>query len=166
MSSPQTKDLQRAGVAFLLSQVGAHVAATFAERLKPLKITPGHAGILRAIGGQRGISQRSLAALLGMHPSRLVLVLDEMEKLGLVERKASQTDRRTYALHLTERGKEKLETIGRVSRDLPNKICAALKESERETLADLLARIAAEQGLTPGVHPGYRQVSRGDSETC
>jgi DNA-binding MarR family transcriptional regulator len=166
MSSPHSKELPRAGVAFLLSQVGAHVAATFAARLKPLKITPGHAGILRAIGSQRGISQRSLATLLGMHASRLVLVLDEMEKLGLVERKASENDRRTYALHLTARGKEKLETIGQVARDLPKKVCAALKESERETLAELLAKIAAEQGLTPGVHPGYRQVSRGDSEAC
>jgi DNA-binding MarR family transcriptional regulator len=166
MSSPPAKEFRGGGVAFLLSQVGAHAASLFAERLKPLKIAPGQAGILRAIASQRGISQRSLSQLLGMFPSRLVLVLDEMEEKGLVERKASEADRRSYALHLTARGKEKLEMIGRVSRDIPNQVCAALKESERELLADLLARIAAEQGLTPGVHPGYRQTGHGDKGSC
>jgi DNA-binding MarR family transcriptional regulator len=166
MSSARSKKSQSGGVAFLLSQVGAHVAAVFAERLKPVKVSPGQAGILRAISSQRGVSQQSLAKLLGMFPSRLVLLLDELEEMGLVERKAGEADRRIYALHLTARGEEKLEMIGRVSRDLPDKICAALNESERETLANLLARIADEQGLTPGVHPGYRQISRGEKGTC
>jgi DNA-binding MarR family transcriptional regulator len=166
MSSFRSKKSQDAGLAFLLSQVGAHVAATFAERLKPLKISPGHAGILRIVRGQGGVSQQSLAKMLGMFPSRLVLLLDEMQEMGLIERKASETDRRIYALHLTARGNEKLEMIARVSRNLPEKLCASLTESERETLADLLARIAEEQGLTPGVHPGYRQISRGEKRAC
>jgi DNA-binding MarR family transcriptional regulator len=166
MSRAREKKSQAGGVAFLLSQVGAHVAAVFADRLKPLKISPGQAGILRAIGAQGGVSQQSLAKLLGMFPSRLVLMLDELEGMGLVERKASETDRRVYALQLTARGNEKLEMIGRVSRALPEKLCAALNETERETLAGLLARIADEQGLTPGVHPGYRQISRGEKGVC
>ena len=166
MSSARIKKPAIGGVAFLISQLGAHVAAAFAERLEPLKISPGHAGILRAIGAQRGISQQSLAALLGMFPSRLVLVLDELEAMGLVERKASETDRRIYALHLTARGEEKLGMIGRISRDLTETICAALSPSERETLCDLLTKIADEQRLTPGVHPGYRQVSGSKKPGC
>jgi DNA-binding MarR family transcriptional regulator len=50
---------------------------------------------------QKGISQQMLADLLGMFPSRLVLILDELEQAGLIERRASPTDRRIYALHLT-----------------------------------------------------------------
>ena len=50
---------------------------------------PAHAGILRVIRNEHGLSQQKLAKLLGMFPSRLVLVLDEMERAGLLERSGS-----------------------------------------------------------------------------
>jgi DNA-binding MarR family transcriptional regulator len=154
------------GVAFLLSQIGAHAAGKFAARLAPLKLAPSHAGILRVISADAGISQQKLAKFLGMFPSRLVLVLDEMEKAGLVERKASVADRRTYALQLAPKGREALQAIGRIAREHQEELCAALSPKERETLAALLSRIARHQHLTPGVHPGYKQIGRGCGRPC
>lgn len=148
-----------AGLAFLLSQVGAHAAARFAERLAPLKLTPPHAGILRVVREVNGLSQQALGEKLGMFPSRLVQVLDELEQCGLVERRDNPADRRSYALHLTEAGREALEQIGRIAREHQDSLCAALNESERAQLTDFLTRIAAQQQLTPGVHPGYRTLS-------
>jgi DNA-binding MarR family transcriptional regulator len=146
-----------AGLAFLLSQVGAHASARFAERLEPLGLKPAHAGILRVIKDADGLSQQALGEKLGMFPSRLVAVLDELERLGLVQRRDSPTDRRSYALYLTEAGREALERIGRIGREHQDALCAALDESERAQLAGFLTRIVAEQGLTPGIHPGYRK---------
>ena len=152
-----------AGLAFLLSQVGAHSSARFAERLEPLGLKPAHAGILKAIEQADGLSQQALCEKLGIFPSRVVAILDELEQSGLVERRDSPTDRRTYALYLTEAGREALERIGRVSREHQDALCAALDAPERAQLAAFLTRIAAEQGLTPGVHPGYRKL--GGAET-
>src|ERR1035438_2734251 len=164
MSSTQPKLHQKVGIAFLLAQIGAHGAEKFAGRLEPLKLTPAHAGILRAIDSERGISQRRLASLLGMFPSRLVLVLDSMEKMGLVERKASAEDRRTYALHLTARGRNRLKVIGNIAREHQNSLCGSLNPDEQVALSKLLSRIADEQRLTPVVHPGYKQVGAPRSE--
>ncbi len=36
--------------------------------------------------------------------------------------------------------------------------CQALSPEEHEQLGALLRRVAEQQGLTPGVHPGYRSV--------
>jgi len=47
--------------------------------------------------------------------------------------------------------------IGRVEREHQDALCAALSPREREQLADLLFRVAEQQGLTPGVHPGFRK---------
>ena len=162
MSTPSLMRPQNPGVAFLMAQVGAHAADKFAERLEPLKLTPAHAGILRAIHHAQGISQQALAKHLGMFPSRVVFVLDELQRLGLVERRASAKDRRTYALHLTAGGKARLEAVGRVAREHQEALCAALNPGERETLASLLSRIAEQQHLTAGVHPGYRKLGRGN----
>jgi DNA-binding MarR family transcriptional regulator len=145
-------------VAFLLAQVGAHAAARFAERLAPLKLAPQHAGILRVIGTSAGLSQRALGERLGVLPSRLVALVDELETRGLVERRDDPQDRRTYALHLTEKGRAMLEEIGRAAREHQESLCAALGEPDRQVLAALLARIAEEQGLTAGVHPGFKTL--------
>jgi hypothetical protein len=50
--------------------------------------------------------------------------------------------------------------IGRIAREHEAAICATLSHSEREQLGLLLSRIAEEQGLTPGVHPGYSSLGR------
>ena len=150
-------------MAFLLAQVGAHAGAKFAERLAELKLTPAHAGILRTLAANPGMSQHALGRTLGILPSRLVVVLDEIEERGLVERRDNPDDRRVYELHLTEKGKHSLEAVGRVARAHQEALCAALDDHERETLAALLSRIAEDQGLTPGVHPGFRQMGKAGS---
>jgi DNA-binding MarR family transcriptional regulator len=146
------------GPAFLLSQVGAHSAARFAERLESLGMKPPHVGILGVIRQADGLSQQALAEALGTLPSRLVALLDELEGRGLVERRDRPSDRRSYALYLTDAGRDALETIGRIAREHQDALCAALDEGERAQLAALLARIAAEQGLMPGIHPGFRRL--------
>jgi DNA-binding MarR family transcriptional regulator len=146
--------------AFLLAQVGARAAALFAAHLQELGLAPVHAGTLRAIAGNAGISQQALASLLGMVPSRLVPVLDELEERGLVERRDHRQDRRVYAVHLTEKGSRGMADIGRVARGHDDAVCACLSEKERELLRSLLSRIADDQKLTPGVHPGFAQVGR------
>ena len=146
--------------AFLLAQVGAHAASKFAERLAPLGLTPPDAGILRLLRVTAGVSQQELAANLGIHPSRLVALLDELEQKELVERKTNPDDRRQYSLHLTEKGTKKLEEIGRVAQQHQEALCAALTPEERDKLAETLRKIADQQGLTPGVHPGYRWIKR------
>ena len=100
--------------AFLLAQVGAHAAARFAERLRELELAPPHAGILRAVVRSSGMSQQALASLLGMVPSRLVPLLDELEERGLLEQRDHAEDRRLYALYLTDRGIKTMAEIGRV----------------------------------------------------
>lgn len=145
-------------VAFLLAQVGAHAAEKFGERLARFQLTPADSGILGVLRRSPDISQRELSTRLGLHPSRLVAMLDELQNRGLVERQQSVDDRRQNAVRLTDKGKETIFEIGRIAREHREKICASLSVSEQEQLAELLRRIAAEQGLTPGVHPGYRRM--------
>jgi DNA-binding MarR family transcriptional regulator len=155
MNSSQT---ERQHPAFLLAQVGAHAAMQFAERLGVLELTPPDVGILRLLRSAAGLSQQELAAKLGIHPSRLVAILDNLEKRELVERRPNPDDRRLYSLHLTKDGGEMLLRIGKVGQQHQDALLSALKKEEREQLATLLLRIADQQGLVHGVHPGYQRL--------
>jgi DNA-binding MarR family transcriptional regulator len=104
--------------------------------------------------------------VLGMLPSRLVLFIDELEQRGMLERRDNPEDRRLYALHLTDMGTRVLADIGRVAKAHDDAICAALDVGDREQLGALLRRIADEQGLTPGVHPGFSRVTARQKSTA
>ena len=147
-------------VAFLLTQLGTHAARRFAEQLTPLKLAPHHVGILGILNRAESQSQRQLAATLRMHASRLVALIDELEALELVARQANGNDRRTYSLRITDKGRETLAAVGKIGREHNDVICGALNAEEREQLAQLLQRIANEQGLARGIHPGYSQLGK------
>src|ERR1043165_9669389 len=111
---------------FLLSQVVPHAAARYSERIAPLGLTPSHRGFLRILGEGPGLTQQALCDLLGIFPSRLVGLLDELQKMKLVERRESPNDRRTYALHLTKTGRDTLSKLEEVSEHVQDDLCAAL----------------------------------------
>jgi DNA-binding MarR family transcriptional regulator len=142
--------------AFLLAQVGARAAQEFARLLTPLKLSPSDAGILRLLRRTPGMSQQSLAKMLGMHASRLVSVIDALESRGLILRQPNLQDRRLYSLRLTAAGDEMMQSIGQVARNHNELMCAGLQAAERAELTSLLEKIAARHGLAPGIHPGYR----------
>jgi len=151
---------RRESPAFLLAQVGAHAALLFSERLSKLDLAPPHAGILRILSASPGITQQALSTMLGVVPSRLVALVDELESRQLIERRGNPDDRRRYALFLTENGRSTLGAIGRTAREHSQSLLTALSEEEQRQLGQFLQRIAAQQGLTPGVHPGFRHIGR------
>ena len=93
-------------IAFLLAQLGAFAAGQFGERAAVVGFTPPEAGLLRLISRAPGQSQQQIAAQLGARPSRLVALVDGLEQRGLVERRRNTEDRRNYALHLTDAGRD------------------------------------------------------------
>jgi len=146
------------GAAFLVSQVGAHAALAFGDRLSALDLKPHHAGILRMLGSNPGLTQQALSELLGVFPSQLVRFLDFLQEQQLIERRDSPGDRRSYRLHLTRKGRSVLTRIGVLTQELERDLFAGLSATETRVLEELLARVVAQQRITPGVHPAYKQL--------
>jgi DNA-binding MarR family transcriptional regulator len=152
------------GLAFLLAQLGAHATERMTERLKAIGLAPAHIGLLRVIAATPGQSQQAVAERLGVHPSRIVALIDDLERQGFVERRRNREDRRLHALHPAPG--DKVGEIRRIAAAHEHDILAALSPEERERLREMLVRVARQQGLTPGVHPGYRRLrGRGGRRT-
>jgi DNA-binding MarR family transcriptional regulator len=146
--------------AFLLSQVGAHAAARFGERLAKVNLTPPHAGVMRIVQSTPALTQQALAAALGTLPSRLVVLLDDLEAKNLIERRPHPSDRRSYALYLTTKGEATWKEITSIGREHQAALLAGLSPLEQKQLTDLLQKIADEQKLIPHVHPSYRNITK------
>jgi DNA-binding MarR family transcriptional regulator len=127
---------------FLLSWNGQRTAHGFAEALHPLGLRPPHFGVLNLVAAGPVRTQQELCSQSMIDPSSMVAVLDELEQLGLLERRRDPADRRKHAVHLTAKGKRMLERARGVAADFINELLEPLSERERETLRRLLRKLA------------------------
>jgi DNA-binding MarR family transcriptional regulator len=139
-------------IAFLLSQVGAHVSERFAERCLELGLTPSEAAVLRLVGRTPGLSQRTLADRVGTAPSRIVTLIDGLQKRGLVARARSSTDRRNHELHLTADGQVQLAALRQVAEAHESEILDGLTPEQAGHLAAALQELVRVHCLDPEVH--------------
>lgn len=143
----------RHSVAFVLSQVGAHSAALFADRLKPLGVSPREFAVLSHIASGQPRTQQQLSELLGVHRNNMVSLIDQMETRGWVSRHRGEQDRRSFEIRPTPAGTHILARVNELIPDLDADLTAGLSKRDSRALADLLQAVAANLGLTPAVHP-------------
>lgn len=120
-----------------------HFRSTMKEAGDPVvaSITPGLFRILLLVGENAGMNQSSLARAVSIDRSTLVPILNKLEKLRLVERHPSDTDRRSHALYLTEQGEETIVYMQRRVLEHEDHVTGKLSPSERETLLKLLSKL-------------------------
>src|SRR5436190_23984777 len=112
---PPVPDQPPQSVGFLISQLGFFSSKRFAEALAPLEIGPRDFLLLRFVAASAGQAQQALAERLGVPPSRMVALVDELESAGLVERRPDAEDRRVRGLHLTRKGHATLKRAAKAA---------------------------------------------------
>jgi MarR family transcriptional regulator for hemolysin len=88
-----------------------------------------------------GISQKALAALVGLDASSLVRLIDILVARGLVERRTDATDRRARLIHLTDAGRRAVAEILRLLVGREAEILADVSDAELVQVMDVFARI-------------------------
>lgn len=121
----------------------------FAADLREFDISPGRFGVLVLISANPGMTQSLLASATQLDRSTMVAVIDQLEARGLVERRASPTDRRSNALVLTEGGEKLLKQLKRRIKQHEARIASAMTSSETATLVELLTRIRSRLQSAP-----------------
>jgi DNA-binding MarR family transcriptional regulator len=142
------------GVGFLLSTLGFRSHAGWAERLAPLGLDARQAAMLLQIARAEGRSQQALARALKIPPSRVVTLVDELERRQLLRRRGDPSDRRVRTLHLTPEGRTMVQRLAEQSVEHESWLCVGLEEQECEQLLGLLRKAAAGLGLSDTVHSG------------
>ncbi len=133
-------------LSFLLVQLGLHGARRFGERLAPLGLEQRHAGMLIRLAANQGRSQQAIAEMIGVNATRMVFLVDELEKLGLVERRRNPADRRSHALYLTDQGRATVGQVRAITAEHEAEFGAGLTGAQRAELVSLLRVVAQEQG--------------------
>lgn len=91
-------------IGFLLKHAHERWLALHRSALQPYGINGRQLAVLLVLDSGGGASQQDAANELGVDRTTMVGLIDELENLGLVERKADAIDRRRNAVVLTTRG--------------------------------------------------------------
>lgn len=97
--------------------------------------------VLAHIAKREGINQASLADTVGVEPISVCRMVDRLETLGLVERRADPNDRRARLLYTTEAARPGVERMRAAARELFAEGLTGLTPQEVETLNTLLRRV-------------------------
>jgi DNA-binding MarR family transcriptional regulator len=127
---------------FLLAFNGKRAAAQFALALNPIGIDPRQLLVLTLLDATPGITQRECVVRSQIDPSTMVGIVDELEQMGLAERRRHPEDRRKHAVHLTQKGKRRLERGREIAAAVTDDVLEPLSEAEREQLGELMRKVS------------------------
>src|SRR5436309_1718167 len=111
-----------------------------AEALQSIGLTPALFGLLNVLGGREGAIQQELGALMGIDPSTMVSLIDQLESAGLAKRRPCPRDRRAREVSITPKGRRVLERGRRMAMEVEDEVLQGLTAAERRELLTLLRR--------------------------
>ena len=131
-----------ANLGWLLGQASHALKTELTAALEDLGVSPRGHHVL-ATARQGSYTQTELAQTVGLDKTTMVVTLDELERLGLAERRPSASDRRARIVAVTPAGEAKVREAEAIAARIQADVLAALPGRERQALLDGLARIAA-----------------------
>lgn len=115
-----------------------------AQLLESMEAAIGEFSALGLIAANPGLAQIDIAKELDIDKATMVGLIDRLEGLGYLERKKHPTDRRRYALELTNQGVERFEELKGATSEQEKTLRAKYTRKELKQLLQLLNRLVAQ----------------------
>jgi DNA-binding MarR family transcriptional regulator len=98
---------------------------------------------LSNLQGPGALPQQELCGLMHLDPNNCVLLLNDLETAGLIQRVRDQADRRRHIVEITPAGRKAVARAEQALGAVEEEVLGPLNAEERETLRSLLARALA-----------------------
>lgn len=114
-----------------------------ADALASLGLTPALFAVLNVLRARERAIQQQLSSDMGIDPSAMVKLIDELEGAGLVDRRRRPNDRRAWEVTITPKGRRTLERARRLAAHVEDEVLGGLTATDRRQLLALLRRALA-----------------------
>ena len=128
----------------LILMSGAHKKYCM-NRFSTMGLTSGQPKILWILMEKEGFLQKDLAARCHVEPATMTILLNNMQKKGLIRRKyvVAACGKRAYEIYLTEKGREVAETVIAVINEAEELSFSGFSPAEKQQLLELMSRISS-----------------------
>jgi MarR family 2-MHQ and catechol resistance regulon transcriptional repressor len=129
-----------------LMRAAESVTNRVSRTMTAAELTVSQFGVLEALHHKGPLCQRDIAAKILKSTGNITLVIDNLEKRGLVRRERDNQDRRYLTVHLTDSGNALIaEIFVRVQAAIVSDM-ATLSADEQETLGILCKKLGLQEG--------------------
>jgi DNA-binding MarR family transcriptional regulator len=111
-----------------------------AAELAAIELTPASFGLLNILAARQGAIQQELGSAMGVDPSTMVALIDELERMGLAHRRPHPTDRRAREVVVTAKGRRRLQRARELVKQVEDEVLRGLTPPERGELTRLLRK--------------------------
>jgi DNA-binding MarR family transcriptional regulator len=111
-----------------------------AEALESLGLTTALFALLNVLGTHEGAIQQEIGAAMGIDPSTMVSLIDQLEAAGLAKRRPRPTDRRAREVVITPTGRRVLKQARQLALQVEDDVLRGLSGAERRRMLALLRR--------------------------
>jgi DNA-binding MarR family transcriptional regulator len=111
-----------------------------AEALETIGLTPPLFALLNVLGAREGAIQQEIGQAMGIDPSTMVSLIDQLERAGLAKRRTHPKDRRAREVAITPKGRRTLEHARVLATRVEDDVLRGLSPTERRQLVTLLRR--------------------------
>lgn len=138
----------RERISLRFSFAGTAFLNRYADLLDPLALTPGRVLALSFLHEHPGCEQTALARALGVNQASAMSIINKLESLRVIERKAGR-NRRSNALHLTKKGQVAFDKALQLEETLSGQLFGWMSEGE---LATFMAAVDEIKRRASGLH--------------
>ena len=110
------------------------------DLLASLGLTPARFALLNVLGAREGTIQQRLSSDMGIDPSAMVKLINDLESAGLAERRRRPGDRRAWEVAITPEGRHTLERARELVTRVEDQVLGGLAAADRRQLLTLLRR--------------------------
>jgi MarR family transcriptional regulator, lower aerobic nicotinate degradation pathway regulator len=114
--------------------------ARTAEVLETIGLTPPLFALLNVLGARKGAIQQEIGSAMGIDPSTMVSLIDQLESAGLAQRRPHPKDRRAREVVITPKGRRVLKQARQLAVQVEDDVLRGLDDAERRQLLTLLRR--------------------------
>jgi DNA-binding MarR family transcriptional regulator len=136
----RTAPLQES-IGYALRRAQGAVYANLNDALARISLRPIEFTLLLMVAENPGASQTGVCEALGIQKANCVPTMSELERRGLIIRRKSESDARSYQLHITNKGKRVLLRAGEVQSSHEQRLIERLGVEGRDQLLRLLGKL-------------------------
>ena len=114
-----------------------------AAALQSIGLTPALFAVLNYLRAREGAIQQQIGSAMGIDPSTMVSLVDQLERAGLAKRRPHPQDRRAREVVITPKGRRILKRARALAEEVEGDVLQGLSPAERRQLVTLLRRALA-----------------------
>jgi len=114
-----------------------------AAALQSIGLTPALFAVLNYLRAREGAIQQQIGSAMGIDPSTMVSLVDQLERAGLANRRQHPQDRRAREVLITPKGRRTLKRARELAEEVEGDVLQGLSPTERRQLVTLLRKAFA-----------------------